>query len=131
MPWLRRTLDGIGYLVGPFVVVLLLVRPVNWVLGLVALAVGAALCVRVQLCGVTCTPETVLVRSYFWSKRIPTRSVLEVRRGQPAIVWRDSAGVERSTRMVAFQAFITDIVAKDNRLALDRLDVWLANELTS
>ena len=130
MPVLRRVLDGAGALLLP-IVAMSFVRPINWTLMAIAAAVGVMLLVRVLRAGVECAPETITVRTYRWDKRIPTRSVLGIRRETPAIIWLDESGQQRSTPMPAFKAFRTDIVARDNRLALDRMQVWLEGRRTA
>lgn len=130
MPMLRRVLDGVGMLALP-IVAMSFVRPINWTLLAIGAAVGVLLLVRVLRAGVECTPETITVRAYWWTRQIPTRSVLGIRRETPAIVWVDGSGQQQSTAMPAFKAFRTDIVAKDNRLALDRMQVWLEGQRTA
>jgi hypothetical protein len=131
MPMVRRVLDGAGYLLLPVVMVSLVIGAVSWVVAGIALAAGAVMCVRVLRCGVECTPETITVRSYLWSKRIPTGSVLGVRRERPELVWRDATGAHQTTPIAAFKPLLTDLVAKHNRYALDRLDMWLAGQRTA
>ena len=89
MPMLRRVLDGAGALLLP-IVAMSFVRPINWTLMAIAAAVGLLLLVRVLRAGVECAPETITVRTYRWDKRIPTRSVLGIRRETPAIIWLDA-----------------------------------------
>jgi hypothetical protein len=96
---------------------------------------GAVLSARMYEAGVDCTSETVTIRGYLWSRRIPIGDVVGVDtspyaslfRG-PALRWTDRRGRVRTSRISAFGWARGLSVNAHSEESLRRLSEWLARE---
>ncbi|QUQ66381.1 hypothetical protein JJ691_41090 [Kutzneria sp. CA-103260] len=90
----------------------------------VALLVAITLSVRGTECGVDCTADTIAVRGWVRTVRIPTDAVLGVDQAGYALLWRDEFG-DRRTRLFAFGRSRRGI-DPHSRESLARLADWVS-----
>lgn len=98
---------------------------------------GVVLSIRMFVAGVDCTDETIIIRGYFRSRRIPigdvvgvdTRPVTRSLRG-PALRWTDRHGRVRASRISAFGWARSTRANAHSTASLRRLSHWLGDRRT-
>jgi hypothetical protein len=93
----------------------------------VALLVAITLSVRGTECGVDCSGDTITVRGWVRTVRIPTSAVKAVEQDRYALVWTDQSGQARRTKVYAFGRSRSGHFDPHSRESLERLAEWVGS----
>jgi hypothetical protein len=92
-----------------------------------ALLIAITLSARGVDCGVDCTADTVTVRGWVRTTRIPTSAVTGVDQRRYTLLWTDGDGTERRTRLWAFGRSRGGHFDPHSLESLERLSEWVGS----
>jgi hypothetical protein len=115
-----------GGLIGVVGIVLLILEPEHLlILGIAFVAIGVFVAVRTARAGALLAPESLTIRGFVSSKRVPRKCITSIERF-PSIDWEDDDGRSHQSTLTVFSGGgQTGLVASSRAQAKRALNVWL------